>query len=247
MSQPINTVEQINFLVFTADPLLVKQVQMAFALVPGAGKIKSYKAHSAGDMAQASNILDKNIYHSIIVDESFAPHLQADKLFSELKNLLSVRAPSQESLSLVFACASAESNKIQTYLKAGWTDVVVKPLDATLFVQKMHFYNRKILALASHALATMEYIKDVEIKMNFQCTTLSEYGMKIVSNTPLPLYFSLSVKLDFMPLPVNAVVRTIEKLNADQVTMDLMFIGLSSSQTQALRQNLAKHYSEKKG
>lgn len=238
--------ELINFLILTLDPVFGKQVQMAFALVPGAGKEKIYKIHVAPDYNKFMELIDKANYHSILVDETFLSSTTPEDFLPELTRAISTKIPSHADLPIIYACSRVEISQIRNLITLGYTDIFLKPLDTTLFVQKMNNYNKKIKALLVDELYTMDYARDVTVHINYRAISLSEYSVRVETSTALPIGTPLTIHTEFTKEPFNIMVRNIEKLSSDAFIMDMMFIGLSPSQTQTIRQALQQHYAKNK-
>jgi response regulator of citrate/malate metabolism len=239
------TTNHLNVLVIGTDLGVAKMVQAAFQSVAADNSDKNYRVFPGTTKEKAIECVTKYPLHSILVDEDSILDTTPDKYVKDLRDLCKGN-PANAAISIVLVCAKTDGPKTRLMVKVGWKDVLLKPFDNSLFLQKMNLYNGAIPVLAEPLLFTMDVAKTVDLSFTFQTKSVSEYGMKVESTLPLDAGLVMGVTAPFLETPLSAVVLESTKIADGQYFINLMFVGINPAETQSIRKMIRQEYAEEK-
>lgn len=147
---------------------------------------------------------------------------------------------------VIYICSKTDLTKTKNIMRAGFTDVFLKPLDQSLFLQKMNLYNKKIPLSDSSLLFDLETAQDIDVGFCFKTKSISEYGVRITCNKPLEIGSVVSVYSSFLEENIAAVVKDAKKISDSEYIVFMMYVGVTPSQTQAIRKYIRTNYAEGK-
>lgn len=152
----------IEILLFSSDITLAKNIQSA-----GKMTAEPISVHPCTNLQRFSELNAKINFDFIFIDEAFATFDEAS-------------LPKE---SIVFLLSSPLENKdIQRKLAAGYTDLILKPVDISVLLHKMQAYSEKKKVLKEDLLFKMQVEGDVEITLRGKITQVSEFGAVINSD-----------------------------------------------------------------
>lgn len=235
----------VNILVVSPDLNLAKTVQAAFQAVAADNPEKNYRVFPAATKEKLIESLAKQTFHSVLVEEDFIVDAPLDHFLRDLLELLQ-KSDLNKDTPAVLVAAKTDFARTRAVVRMGWKDILLKPLDNTLFLQKMSLYNPKIPVIKEPILFTMDSEREVDLAFVYKAKTLSEYGMKIEANAPLHPGTVVGVTAPFLAEPLSAVVLDNVKIGDGQFTVRLMFVGITPAETQAIRKLIRQEYAEEK-
>lgn len=234
---------QRDLLILGTDLTLAKAIQSKFQnLKEIDGNIRVFPA---GDLEKAAEQIKTRHLHSIIVDEDVLGEQSRAEILKSLRDLAN-QNPQNKDVPILLAVAQTNIQETKEALSMGWMDVLLKPLDGSLFLQKMNLYNPSQAFLKEDLLFTMEIAKEVELAFQYQMKSISEYAMTIEANRPLDPKQVVTISGIFLPVPIVACVRECKKISDDAHSIHLMFVGVTPAETQAIRKLIRNEYAEEK-
>jgi response regulator of citrate/malate metabolism len=233
-----------NLLVISSDLGLAKLIQSQLNhLQKDSDKIE-FRIFPGVDKDKAAEYLAKYEIHMIVVEEETLTE-PAEKYVQTLRDHLKKTSNNQAS-PVVLVTTKLDFSKTKNLALAGYVDVFIKPIDQSLFAQKLHIYAPKIHLLGENLLFNMETKQPVDLGFHFDMLSISEYGMKVQSDRSLKTGLVLSVYATFLDEIVVATVQDSQKVGEDNFRSNLLFIGLTPSQTQSIRRFVRREYIEEK-
>lgn len=235
----------VNILVIGTDLGFAKQVQAALSSVAANNPDKTYRVFPGTEEKKTFEYLEKYKMHSVLIQEEnlgdHGPEGWIKKYREDIK-----KYPSNATAPLVFIAAQTTNDKTRKLIRLGFVDVFLKPLDNSLFVQKMNLFNKEIAILGEDILFTNESDHEVDLAFNYKTKSFSEYGMKVEAPKPLDPGTLITVSAPFLEDRVIAIVRENTKISDTQYMISMMFVGVSPSETQAIRRFIRQEYAEEK-
>lgn len=235
----------VNILVIGTDLGFAKQVQSALSSVAANNPDKTYRVFPGTEDKKTFEYLEKYKMHSVLIQEEnvgeHGPEGWVKKYKDDIK-----KYPSNVDAPLVFIAAQTTNEKTRKLIRLGFVDVFLKPLDNSLFVQKMNLFNKEIKILSEDILFTNESDHEVDLAFNYKTKSFSEYGMKVEASKPLEPGTLINVTAPFLEHRVVAVVRENTKISDTSFFISMMFVGVSPSETQAIRRFIRQEYAEEK-
>lgn len=235
----------VDVLVISADLSLAKAVQSACQTVQAENPDKSYRIFPGINKEKIVESLEKHVFHSILVDREMITDKTPEQYVTELTALVRKR-PENADAAIVLISSECDGEQARALVRAGWKDVLIKPLDRALFLQKMSLYNPKTPFLKEALLFNMGLDKNVDVAFSYKASELSEYGMTVSSKREIALGTVVGVSAPFLDAPFSAVVISCSPVGKEDFTVQFMFIGISPAETQAIRKLIKKEYAEEK-
>lgn len=234
---------EINVLVVCADLGFPKLVQKI--LTSSATANNRLRIFPGTTKEQILKYLTEQKIHSVLVEEETITDRTPAQTLSELREM-GKKHPANLNVPMVFVSAKTDAEKASALVRDGWKDVLMKPLDPSLFLQKMNLYNPALPILSEPALFTMESAHDIDVALRFKTKSISEYGMRIECTKALNLGEVVGLNAPFLALPLMAVVIACPPGAEGLFLADLMFIGVTPAETQVIRQLIRHEYAEEK-
>ncbi|MBX3041923.1 MAG: hypothetical protein KF789_14550 [Bdellovibrionaceae bacterium] len=232
-----------NILIVGTDLGFAKSVQ---SIVQGLkGSDVSFRIFPGVDLEKITDCISKHPLHSILVDEDFLTDRTPEQFIATLREICK-KSPHNAQTPCVFVTAKTTLETTKKWVRVGWKDVLLKPLDSTLFLQKMNIYNPALSFLKEALLFTMEVGKEIDLAFQFKTKSISEYGLKIESSRDLELGAVVGVSGVFLTEPLSAVVLESKKISDGVFAVQLMFIGITPAETQSIRKLIRQEYAEEK-
>jgi response regulator of citrate/malate metabolism len=154
--------------------------------------------------------------------------------------------PKNEKSPVILVTSKVNNELIKKLVREGWGDVLIKPLDQSLFLQKMNLYHKGRPIMKDATLFSMDSEHEIDIAFMYHTKTISEYGMKIIANQPLAMGVVVTLHADFLGIEILAQVIEVTKVADDSYTVQMMFIGVTAAETQAVRKFIRHEYAEEK-
>lgn len=244
-NQPNQSESHVNVLVAGLDLHFARAVQLACQQIAPQNKDKNYRVFPAANKEKLFEALSKNPYHSVIIEKEFAVDESIDAVLAQVKDMLAKKNDGAGT-AIILATTGIESiDQTARSIRHGWTDVIDKHLDNSLFVQKMSLYNPKIPFMKDDSLFVMEVAKDVSLAFQHKTKTISEFGMKVESHQAMAQGLCLMVIVPLIEEPLCAVVLNCKPTDKT-FEVSLMFVGVTPAQTQAIRKYIRHEYAEEK-
>lgn len=245
-NETTNTVsEYVNVLVVGADLGFAKQVQVALQSIAAENPEKGFRVFPGVSKEKILECIEKFDLHTVLIEDEVMADTTPDKYLGELRAMLK-KNPKNENVPAVFVTIKTDAARARKLVREGWSDVLVKPLDRSLFLQKMNIYHKGRPIMKEAALFSMDTDKEVDVAFMFHTKAVSEFGMKINSNRPVPLGTVVTVRGGFIPDGISAQVIESVKISDDVHTVQLLFIGVTPAETQAIRKFIRQEYAEEK-
>jgi len=235
----------VSVLVVSPDLTLAKMIQTACGDLAGTNPDKNYRVFPGTSKEKVIEALEKYAFHSILVEEEFLVDTTPEKYLSDLRDLLK-KKPENDGLPVILVTSKTDMLKTKAMVRAGWRDVLLKPLDKTLFLQKMGLYNPKVEFLKEPLLFNMDLKKPVDVSFTLGSGAVSEYGMTVESDRDMAPGTVVGLSAAFLDHPVAAVVLECKKVSDGVFSVHLMFIGVTPAETQAIRKLIRTEYAEEK-
>lgn len=236
----------INVLVVGPELGFAKAVQTAFQVLAPDNPEKNYRIFPANSKEKLIEAVTKGFFHSVLVEEEFIVDTPVEQFLKDLLELLKKSPAPNQDTPVVLVVSKTDAGRTRRMVRSGWKDVLIKPLDTTLFLQKMSLYNEKLPIMKEPILFTMDSERDVDVAFSYKAKTLSEYGMKIESNAPVKPGTVVGITAAFIAEPLSAVALDQMKISEDLYVVRLMFIGMTPAETQAIRKLIRQEYAEEK-
>ena len=234
---------QRNILIVGTDLGFAKSVQGILQGLKGSDV--SFRVFPGVDLEKVADSITKHSFHSILVDEDFLTDRTPEQFLTTLRELCK-KSPQNASTPCVFVTAKTTFADTKNQVRSGWKGVLLKPLDSTLFLQKMNLYNPVLSFLKETLLFTMEVEKEVDLAFQFKTKSISEYGLKVESPRELEIGAVVGVSGAFLSEPLSAVVLESKKIADGIHAVHLMFIGITPAETQSIRKLIRQEYAEEK-
>lgn len=234
----------INVLSVGTDLTFAKSVQSTLNTLQSANKDTTYRIFPGISKDKLKEYAEKYQLHSILVEEEFMDS-PAEPWLKELHEALKKTQYNSE-VPVIYICSKTDLTKTKNIMRAGFTDVFLKPLDQSLFLQKMNLYNKKIPLSDSSLLFDLETAQDIDVGFCFKTKSISEYGVRITCNKPLEIGSVVSVYSSFLEENIAAVVKDAKKISDSEYIVFMMYVGVTPSQTQAIRKYIRTNYAEGK-
>lgn len=238
------TGKSINVLVIGVDSNFAKLVQTSLSTLQAQHPDINYRVFPGNAKEKLIEYLDKYQFHSIIFEEEMAD-VALDAWLKGFSEILK-KSQKNKTTPVILATSKTDLNKTKGCIKAGYKDVIVKPLDQSLFLEKMNLYNKDIKLTESNLLFSMDAAKDVDVGFYFKTKSVSEYGMKVTSEKAVDVGSVVTIYATFIEEPVAAVVIESIKGGDEQFTLSLMYVGVTPAQTQTIRKFFRTQYAEGK-
>lgn len=237
--------KSINILVVSTDLAFARMVQSAYQVVIPPNSENSCRIFPGVSKEKILETLAKHSFHSIIVDEEYLHETTPSKYRSEMREALK-GFELNISVPLILAVTKMEPTKIRELVREGWKDIIMKPIDSSLFMQKMNLYDPKAELLKESLLFTMDAEKKVDLMFSYKAKSISEYGLKIESPREMELGTVVGLQALFFGQQLSAVVIESKKSNDGTFQSQLMFIGVTAGETQMIRRFIRQEYAEDK-
>lgn len=234
----------VNILVISTDLSLAKAVQSACQTVAGENTDKNYRVFPGLSKEKVIEALERYEFHSILVEEESLSDTTAELYLPTVLDLIRKR-PENANTAVVLVTSKVETGHIRKMVKIGYRDVLIKPLDTSIFLQKMTMYNSVTPFLREPILFNMDFKKEIDVAFNFECTSLSEYGMEIASDSAIATGLVVGLSSPILDVSFSAVVMGCAK-SGDKYVAQLMFIGVTAAETQAVRKIIRSEYADGK-
>lgn len=237
--------KQLNFLVICADLTFAKSVQTSILTLQASHPDINYRIFPGVNKEKIIECLEKLTVHSILVEEEVINDRTTAQYLTELRDIAK-KNPANVNVPIIFVAQKTELEKTMTLIREGWKDVFLKPLDQSLFLQKLSLYNTAEALLEEPILFTMDLAKDVDLSFRYKTKSVSEYGLKVISSKPIEPGSVVGVSGALFALPLAASVLDCTKVADDQFMVNLIFVGINPADTQAIRKLIRHEYAEEK-
>lgn len=234
----------VNVLVIGTDLSFAKNVQTALNSLQANHPDTSYRVFPGAQKEKILEYIEKYPLHSILVEEE-AIDTALENWIKDFREVLK-KTPHNKSAPIVYVTSKTDIIRAKDAVRLGYIDVIVKPLDQSLFIQKMNMYNPDIEICNELVLFSMDTRQPVDIGLYFETKTVSEYGMKIYSNRHLEPGMVVTLYTAFLGENIAAVIKEVTKIGDDKYSIFMMYIGVTPSQSQAIRKFIRANYSEEK-
>lgn len=235
----------VSVLVISPDLSLAKIIQAACGDAGPSNPEKNYRVFPGTSKEKVIEALEKYTFHSILIEEEFLVDTTPEKYLADLREWLK-KKPENADMPVILVTSKTDIEKTKALVRAGWRDVLLKPLDKTLFLQKMSLYNSKIEFLKEPLLFNMDLKKPIDVAFTLTSGSVSEYGMKVESDREIGPGTVIGLSAAFLDHPIPAVVLDCKKVSDDVFAVQLMFIGVTPAETQAIRKLIRHEYAEEK-
>lgn len=239
-----NPSKYVDVLVIGTDLNFAKAVQTAMATLQAANPDTGYRIFPGNQKEKVLELIAKYKLHSVLVEEEFLDTTFETWLKDFRENLK--KTSNNAEAPVVLVSTKTDLSRTKSILKAGYMDHIIKPLDQSLFLQKMNMYNKDIKLNDEALLFSMDTKQDVDLGFYFQTKSVSEFGMKVSSNKPVEVGSVVTIFTQFLPEPFAAVVREVSKIDDSNFTVFVLFVGVTPAQTQAIRKFIRSEYAEEK-
>ncbi len=250
--KPVSSNISHNFLTIGPDMVFAKQIQTCLNTLKTAGSTVDYKIFPAVDLPKAIEFLAKHPMHSILVQEEACSSEGPSAFYKKLKDILA-KIPDNVAAPIVMVAGTCDLEKTKYFVESGFVDVLLKPLDNNLFLQKMHSYNPKIKILSESTLFTMAVNHEIEVALTLKSRTMSEYEIVISSDRSFALGEILTLRGKYFPHGQIAIVKEVKPGVKDAAgksgpsAVRLLFVGIHPDQTQFIRKLIREDYIAAKG
>lgn len=242
--EPHTAGKYINVLAVGTDLTFAKSVQTALNTLQATSKDVTYRIFPGISKEKVKEFTEKYQLHSILVEEEFMDQ-PPEPWLKSLKEDLKKTTQNAET-PVVLVCSKTDLGKTRNTVRVGFVDLILKPLDQSLFLQKMNMYNKKIPLSDGTLLFSLETSQDLDVGFYFKTKSISEYGVKVSSSKSMEIGSIVTVYAGFMEENIAAIVKEVSKISDDQYTIFIMYIGVTPSQTQAIRRFIRVNYAEGK-
>ncbi len=240
----VSGTKYINILVVGTDLSFAKSVQSSFNTLQATRKDLTYRIFPGTSKEKMTEFTEKYQLHSLLIEEEFMDS-PAESWLKQLKDNLKKTAQNAD-IPVIVVSSKTDLAKTKNIVRFGYTDLILKPLDQSLFLQKMNMYNYKIPLTDSNFLFSLDTGQDVDVGFYFKTKSISEFGIKISSNKALDVGSVVTIYSSFAQENIAGVVKEVSKTADGQFGIFLMFIGITPSQTQAIRKFIRTNYAEGK-
>lgn len=234
----------INVLSIGTDLTFAKSVQVALNTLQASNKDVTYRIFPGISKDKLKEYSEKYQLHSILVEEEFMSQ-PAEPWFKELKEDLKKTIYNADT-PVIMVSSKTDLGKTRNVVRSGFTDLILKPLDQSLFLQKMNMYNKKIPLSDGSLLFSLDTVQNVDVGFYFKTTSVSEYGMKVSSTKVVETGSIVTVYSSFMEENIVGVVKEVSKIADNEYSVFIMYIGVTPSQTQTIRKFIRTNYAEGK-
>jgi hypothetical protein len=233
----------VNVFVIGTDLGFAKVIQTSLATLQTSNPGVNYRVFPGVAKDKLMDFLNKYKFHSILLEEEFTDGNPVQYL-KDFKESLK-KCPENVNVPIILVSSKTDLNRTKNFIKAGYKDQLIKPLDQTLFLQKMNMYNKEIKINDDTLLFSMDIAKDVDVGFYFKTRTISEYGMSVASDKSIEAGSVVTIYASFLGEHIAATVTECKKANEGHI-LELMFIGVTPSQTQEIRKFIRTEYAEEK-
>ena len=252
MNRPISALRRGNMMAENIDVLYIgndlgfaRQILSALASLKAEQPDKEFRVFPGVNPEKITEFLGKYTLHSIIVDELYLTDKTPEHFLKSLQEELG-KSVSNKEVPVVFISDRIEPKRIKAVVRSGYVDYIVKPLDQSLFLQKMNMYNPKKPILEEDALFTKDSSHDIDVGFTYKTKSISEFGMKVESTSAPEKGAIVTLYVDFIQANIPAIVSSISKVTDTSFMVDFMFIGITPADTQAIRKFIRQEYAEEK-
>ncbi len=235
----------VTYIVLGLDLTFAKSAQQILTGLQAENPSLSYRIFpgGGGNKDKLLEFLDKNVIHSIMVEEEFIDSSPAQwvKTFRE-----TIKGTKSKDCPLLFIANKSTPEKSKELVRAGFSDVIIKPVDTSLFIQKLALANPAVKMTADKQLFTMDSKKEINLGFTFNTTSISEFGMTIQTDKVIEVGTVLSIYTSFMETPLAAQVRDVKKISEGNYQTFLLFIGVTPAESQFLRKWMKLEYAHAK-
>jgi hypothetical protein len=234
----------VNVLVIGGDLTFARAVQSALQTLQANQPDVTFRVFPGASKEKIKEYIEKYTLHSVLVEEDSIDTVP-DPWLKEFRETLKKTTNNAET-PVILVTSKTDLVKTRNRVFAGYMDLIVKPLDPTLFLQKMNMYNKKIPISDDSLLFSLETSQDVDVGFYYKTKSVSEYGIKVISNKPIELDSIVTIYASFAEENMAAIVKEVSKIADDQYFVFMMFIGISPAQTQSIRKFIRVNYAEEK-
>lgn len=237
--------KQLNFLIICSDLAFAKSVQSSILTLQSSHPEMNYRIFPGINKEKIVECLEKLTMHSILVEEEVINDRTTAQYLTELREIAK-KNPANANVPIILVAQKTDLEKTMSLIREGWKDLFLKPLDQSLFLQKLSLFNAAEALLEEPILFTMDLTKDVDISFRYKTKSVSEYGMKVVSSKPIEPGTVVGVSGALFVAPLAAAVLDCTKVADDQFMVNMIFVGITPADTQAIRKLIRQEYAEEK-
>lgn len=234
----------VNVFVVGTDLAFAKSVQGALATLQATNQSTNYRIFPGVAKDKLGEFLNKYKFHSILLEEEFTEG-SPERFLKDFRETLKKTAQNAN-VPVVLVSSKTDLAKTKNVMRWGYKDHIIKPLDQSLFLQKMNMYNKEIKISDDSMLFSMDISKDVDVGFYFKTKSVSEFGMTVLSDKSVEAGSVVTIYASFLEEHIAAVVSEVNKTSDGGYSLSLMFIGVTPSQTQGIRKFIRAEYAEEK-
>lgn len=212
-------------------------LRMAEAVLGNAG----HTVFVAEDAMRAIDWLN-HIDFDLLLSDANMPHYSGFELVSTLK-----KNSKYKDLSIAMLTGLRERKDVERAVKMGVDDYIVKPLDPVLLVQKVNsLFEKKPPHQYPEIKLASSQLTDGEFKRKIVVESVSELGVRIVTDLPVRPGMSLDISAEFFktlevqPPPMKVLNCELDKVSGNY-RAQLIFLGAREAFLQKIRRWLYSH------
>lgn len=156
----------IEVLLLSNDLILAKNISSA-----SKNCVEQISVHPCTTVTRLRELKQLIAFEFLIVDEAFHS-AEVEKILSSEKP----RAGAGTATTAILVSSTIENDQVRERLDAGYTDVILKPVDLSILLHKVDMYRPNKKTLKEDLLFRMEVDGDVGLMLNAKVVQASEFG-----------------------------------------------------------------------
>jgi response regulator RpfG family c-di-GMP phosphodiesterase len=232
---------KIQSLIYTMDLALVKSMQ---------AETKGFSAEltwvPCSTLEKLTEYLNKTEFDLIIIDEKFFDSKDAEYLKKLKENIKDL--PKNQQIPCFLLTNELDFQSLKGVMKFGFKDVFTKPVDFSLFYQKIQMYCPKVKFINDKLLFTMNVKSEIDIGMTYNLVKVSEFGIAVQSQKQFQPGEQITLYGDlFKEKNIGAVLAQVQSSTSvpnknGEYETQLIFIGPSKELVTGVRLWIKKEY-----
>lgn len=234
----------LNLIVLSPSLDLAKRVQLMTNRIQEAMPNLEFKIYPASESQKAQEYIESHKMHSVLVDETYldtGPDKWMGEFMAKMEATLNKGSP------VYFVTTKPDVERTKNLVKAGFTDVLISPLDYSLTVQKLAIHNTETKILAESQLFTLEVNNPIDLGFRYEMKSISEFGMTIKTDQDLEVGLVLTIYTQFLDKDLAAQIKEVKKVDGKpgEFEVFLLFLGVDPAESQSLRKWMKAAYALK--
>lgn len=234
-----NSTSTLNYIVLGTDLSFAKTAQQILSGLQAENPQLSYRVFPGTNKEKLLETLDKYDVHSILVEEEYLDS-GPDRWLKDFRE--SIKGTKNKDSPILFVTVKTSPENTKNLVRSGFADVIIKPVDPTLFIQKLALANAQIKMTGERPLFIMEAKQDVDLGFSYKTLSISEFGMTVQAEKPLEVGAVLSIYAGFLENQIAAQIRDVKKISDNNYQIFVLFLGVTPAESQYLRKWMKQEY-----